>query len=156
MSELLERRVVRCPYHLAQGYLAGIVAARTAAPGTLTLTAAFPGVELVKELLVTYEPARDPMHFDQPWRVHWKPKSGPYPEFDGELTVRADENYESSLLELQGSYLPPGGAAGAAFDAAIGKRIASATAQALLERVGAELEESYQRDERSKSDAAIS
>ena len=151
MSELLERRVVRCPYNLAQGYLARIVGARSAAPGTLTLTAAFPGVELVKEVIVTYEAASDPMHFDQPWRVHWKPKSGAYPEFDGELTVRADENYESSLLELRGSYRPPGGVAGAAFDATVGRRIAAATAQALLERIGAELEAAYQHDERSKT-----
>ncbi len=156
MSELLERRVLRCPYHLAQGYLARIVSVRTASPGTLTLTAALPGAELVKEVVVTYDAATDPMHFDQPWRLHWKPKSGPYPEFDGELTVRADENYESSLLELQGSYRPPGGAFGAAFDAAIGGRIATATAQALLQRIGAELETAYLHDERSKSGGARS
>ena len=153
MADLLERRVVRCPYHLAQGYLARIIGSRVGKPGTLTLTAAFPGLELVKEVVVTYDAGSDPMHFDQPWRLNWKPKSGPYPEFDGELTVRADENYESSQLELEGSYRPPGGVAGAAFDAAIGRRIAAATAYALLERVGAELEAAYQHDEQSKSSA---
>lgn len=142
MSDLLERRVVRCPYHLAQQYLAEIVGSRVGVPSPLTLTLALPGAELAKEVVVTYIPGVDPMHFDQPWRVHWEPNAGPYPEFDGELTVRADETYESSLLELKGAYRPPGGA-----------RIASATAQALLERVGADLESRYARDEKSKASA---
>ncbi len=154
MSELLERRVVRCPYHLAQRYLAENIESRLNAPGPLTLTLALPGAELVKEVVVTYGAAFDPMHFDQPWKVHWEPKAGPYPVFDGELTVRADETYESSLLELKGAYRPPGGALGAAFDWAVGARIASATAQALLERVGSEIEARFAADERSKEGAS--
>src|SRR5689334_2296138 len=152
MSELLERRVVRCPYHLARQYLEERLVSRAASgePGPLSLTLAVPGGELVKEVIVSYGPAADPMHFDQPWQVHWKPQAGPYPEFDGELTVRADETYESSLLELKGSYRPPGGALGAAFDWAVGGRIASGTAQALLERIGAELESRYTSDEQAK------
>lgn len=153
MSELLERRVVLCPYNLAQGYLARIVGARAGAPGPLTLTLSLPGAELVKEVIVTYDAAVDPMHFDQPWHIHWKPKAGPYPEFDGELTVRADETYASCRLELKGSYRPPGSAAGAAFDRVVGNRIAQATAQGLLERIGAELEARYAADERTKSEA---
>jgi hypothetical protein len=96
--------------------------------------------------------AVDPMHFDQPWRIHWKPESRLYPEFEGELTVRADETYETSHLELPGSYHPPGGIAGAAFDLVAGGRIASATAQALLHRIGNEMEAHYQHDERTKRD----
>ena len=151
MSELLERRFVQCPYNLAQGYLTRIVGAQAGAPGPLTLRLALPGAELVKEVIVTYDAAVDPMHFDEPWHVHWKPKSGPYPEFDGELTVRADETYESCRLELKGSYRPPGGALGAAFDRVVGNRIAEATAQALLERVGAELAARYAADEKTKA-----
>jgi hypothetical protein len=152
MSELLERRVVRCPYHLAQRYLAQSIGSRAAsqAPGPLTLTLSLPGAELVKEVVVAYGAAVDPMHFDEPWRIHWKPQAGPYPEFDGELTVRADETYESALLELKGSYRPPGGALGAAFDWAVGGRIAAATAQALLDRLGQEMETRYASDERAK------
>lgn len=153
MSELLERRFVRCPYNLAQQYLARLIGPRVEKASPLTLTLDVPGGRLVKHVIVTYEAAVDPMHFDQPWRVHWEPQGGPYPVFDGELTVRADENYESSLLELKGSYEPPGGALGAAFDDVLGKRIATATAQALLERVGAELEVCYAQDEKSKAGA---
>jgi hypothetical protein len=156
MSDLLERRVVRCPYHLAQQYLAQIVEARVAAPSPLTLSLALPGAELTKEVVVTYGAGVDPMHFDQPWRVHWEPKGGPYPEFDGELTVRADETYESAQLELKGSYRPPGGALGEAFDFAVGARIASATAQALLQQIAGALEARYQSDEKSKASATNS
>jgi hypothetical protein len=90
------------------------------------------------------------MHFDEPWHIHWKPQAGPYPEFDGELTVRADETYESARLELTGSYRPPGGALGAAFDWAAGSRIASATAGALLARLGDEMKSRYEADEQAK------
>jgi hypothetical protein len=153
MSQISERRVVACPYHLAQGYLAHTVGSNVASPAPLTLSLPLPGAELEKEVIVTYDAAVDPMHFDQPWHVHWKPEAGPYPEFDGELTVRADETYSSSLLELRGSYRPPGGMLGAAFDAAIGSRIASATAQALLERLAREMESRYALEERSKTSA---
>jgi hypothetical protein len=158
MSELLERRNVRCPYHLAQQYLSQAVGARAASgqPDRLSLTLSVPGGELVKSVIVTFGGAVDPMHFDEPWHIHWKPQAGPYPEFDGELTVRAEETYETSRLELRGSYRPPGGTLGAAFDWAVGGRIAAATAQALLERLGSEMELRYARDEAAKEGSATS
>jgi hypothetical protein len=152
MSHLFERHIVRCPYHLAQRYLADNVAGRATSgeSSVLTLTVSGPGLELAKDVVVTFGHGSDPMHFDEPWRLHWKPQSGPYPEFAGELTVRADETYESSLLELRGSYRPPGGTFGAAFDWAAGSRIAAATARALLQRIGNEMESRYRHDEEAK------
>jgi len=156
MSQLLERRVVRCPYHLARGYLHDSVAdqAQSGKEGKLRLTASVPGVALEKEVLVTFAGAIDPMHFDQPWHIHWKPQAGPYPEFDGELTVRSDETYRSSVLELCGRYRPPGGVLGAAFDWAAGSRIARITARELLQRIGTEMEARYDRDEGAKGKTA--
>jgi hypothetical protein len=154
MSQILERRFVACPYNLAQGYLAQKIGSKISSPGPLALTLSVPGAELVKEVVVSYGAAVDPMHFDEPWAIHWQPKAGLYPEFDGELTVRADETYASSQLELRGSYRPPGGVVGAAFDAALGNRIARATAQALLEHLGAEMEARYAADEKSKANAS--
>jgi hypothetical protein len=152
MSQLLERHAVRCPYHLAQRYLADSLEGRaeSGTPGRLELTVSGPGIELTKSVVATFAPAEDPMRFDQPWRIHWKPQAGPYPEFEGELTVRADETYETSLLELRGSYRPPGGALGAAFDWAAGARIATATARALLARIGDKLELRYRSNEQAK------
>lgn len=156
MSQLIERRFVRSPYHLAQRHLAEIIGPGLDSHGPLRLTLPLSSASLVKDVVVTYEAAIDPMRFDQPWRVRWAPKAGPYPKFDGELTVRADENYETSQLELKGSYRPPGGILGAAFDRALGERIASATAQALLERLAGELELRYDGDEEDKERAASS
>jgi hypothetical protein len=155
VADLLESRVVRCPYNLARGYLAQSVGtlAESGQARRLTLTLAVPGGELVKDVLVTFAAGEDPMHFDQPWHVHWKPDGGPYPEFDGALTVRSDETYETAQLELKGSYQPPGGALGAAFDWAVGGRIASSTGRALLERIGSEMESHYHRDEAAKENS---
>lgn len=155
MSTLLERRIVRCPYNLAREYLAAAIGARAASgtPENLTLSLSVPGGEIDKNVIVTFGEDADPMHFDQPWRIHWRPQGGPYPEFDGDLTVRADETYESSILELRGSYRPPGGSLGAAFDRALGGRIASATAQALLDQIGSRMETRYASDEAAKRSA---
>jgi hypothetical protein len=152
MAELSESRIVRCPYNLARGYLAKALAPRieSGKPERLTLTANVAGGELEKDVLVTFAAATDPMHFDQPWRIRWKPDGGPYPEFDGELTVRADETYETAQLELKGSYRPPGGALGAAFDWAVGSHIATGTARALLHRIGTDMESRYRHDEAAK------
>ncbi len=152
MSKLLERHLVQCPYNLAKSYLAEVIGPRAASgdKSTLDLSIEAPGGELVKHVIVVFGTAVDPMHFDQPWHIHWTPKSGPYPEFDGQLTVRADETYEVSALELKGNYSPPGGALGRAFDWAVGSAIASATAQRFLQRIGSEMVERYQRDERAK------
>jgi hypothetical protein len=64
--------------------------------------------------------------------VSWTPKDGgPYPRFTGTLSV-AEDGAGWSRIEIDGSYRPPFGIAGAAFDAAVGQRIAQATASELL------------------------
>ena len=64
--------------------------------------------------------------------VSWSPKDGgAYPDFTGTLSI-ADEGVGWSRIDLDGTYTPPFGVLGAAFDAAIGHRIAEATASELL------------------------
>ncbi|HTU82186.1 MAG TPA: hypothetical protein VMF61_08660 [Candidatus Acidoferrales bacterium] len=153
MSELQERRVVACPYHIAREHLAVDLGNRAGSktPNVLTLHAPLAGAAVTKNVLVTIATADDPMHFDQPWKVHWTPEGGgPYPDFDGTLTVRADEDYHSSVLELRGDYRPPGGIVGAAFDLAVGSKIASATARTLLDEIASVMESSYAAAERAK------
>ncbi|HTX59095.1 MAG TPA: hypothetical protein VMH02_05405, partial [Verrucomicrobiae bacterium] len=104
-----------------------------------------------KQVSVTVSPGQDPMHLEHPWNVSWTPSGGgPYPDFEGHLTVRADEDYKTCILELEGTYTPPLGAVGAAFDAMIGSRIASATARELLQRFGAMMVEQYVKNEAGK------
>ena len=158
MTTIDERRFVRCPYLRAREYLHESLqpASQSRLPQTARLTAAVPvtGIELAKEVRVQYAHGSDPMHFDEPWSVRWTPQgSGIYPTFEGELTVRADENYRYCILELQGEYMPPAGAVGRAFDAAIGKRIAQETAQNLLLEIASGFESRYQAEESAKNPA---
>ncbi len=67
--------------------------------------------------------------------VSWTPKDGgPFPNFSGTLSV-AEDSAGWSRLEIDGSYRPPFGIAGAAFDAAVGQRIAQGTASELLAEI---------------------
>ena len=72
----------------------------------------------------------------------WEPSGGgPLPKFRGALKMRPlglDTEFE-----LSGEYEPPFGPVGEVFDAVIGKRIAQATAQALLEMLKVDLEADY-------------
>ncbi|HEY9085854.1 MAG TPA: hypothetical protein VIN40_07995 [Candidatus Tyrphobacter sp.] len=152
MAELIESVFVDCPYHRARGYLAAGVGERVQSGNTMTLRAPLAGVDVKKDVVVTFSPGIDPMHMDQPWQVHWTPEGGgPYPDFDGALTVRADEDYTTSILELKGEYRPPGGALGQAFNAVVGSRIAALTAQSLLKSIGDDFERRYHAEEAAKS-----
>lgn len=159
MTHIYERLFLRCPYVRAREYLRE--ALESAATGnsvqTLPLTAplAFVPGTLEKNVLVRYERGSDPLHFDEPWNVYWTPEGGgPYPDFAGQITVRADESYRGALLELMGDYAPPFGAVGRAFDMVIGAKIASATAKSLLQQIGASMESRYQTEEAAKGNVA--
>jgi hypothetical protein len=87
------------------------------------------GVERNVEIRLSAKPGYPGYRFLD---VEWKPKDGgPYPVFHGTLSV-ADEGAGWSRIDLDGTYQPPFGLAGAAFDAAVGHRIAEATASELL------------------------
>lgn len=155
MTSIYERYFVKCPYVRAREYLQESLqnAVDQKDPQILPLAAPLtlvPGA-LEKNVLVRYERATDPMHFDDPWHVHWTPEGGgPYPDFNGQLTVRADESYRSAVLELRGEYLPPLGAVGRAFDLVAGSKIAARTARTLLARIASAMEDRYQTEEAAK------
>jgi hypothetical protein len=79
----------------------------------------------------------------QALRVRWTPVSGPFPRFEGTLTTEGDDRYPACVLVLEGSYRPPFGVVGAAFDALLGRRIAIASARELLHEIAARLEADY-------------
>ncbi len=156
MSSLYQKRHIACPYNRAQDILAKTLqpSASSGQPQIVLLAlsdAATPGVGMSKEVVVTFAAAIDPMHFDKPWSVHWHPKGGGlYPDFDGILTVRADDTYKTAILELVGTYEPPLGAVGEVFDTVVGSRIASATARELLRKLGDDIEKEYRESEHAK------
>lgn len=154
MSNLYQRRYLNCPYKRAKELLADAAsAAATSGDGRL-LRLRLPiaeGASLSKEVSIVLERGTDPMHFDEVWNVRWEPTPGGiYPAFSGTLTIRADERYETSILELVGSYQPPLGAVGTAFDSVVGSRIAHATAREFLRVVGNGIEERFRREEAEK------
>jgi len=152
-SSIQEFAVVRCPYSSARRFLESDMQAQVGYPASLRLHVPLAGVQVAKNVAVMITPGDDPMHMDQPWHVRWTPEGGgPYPDFDGYLTVTADEDWDTAQLELRGVYVPPGGALGRAFDRAVGRRIASATAQSLLRNVAGTLEERYREQEAAKHD----
>ena len=157
MSTLSVRHFTRCPYSRARGSLEQALAALADNRQTQTLTLSVPlgkdeaAGALRKDVIVSYARSADPQHFDQPWTIHWKPTpGGVYPDFNGELTVRAADTHSNCFLELEGEYTPPLGAIGAAFDAALGNRIATATGAQLLATIGEAMEQQYQREEAAK------
>jgi hypothetical protein len=148
-THVFESHPTECPYQRAREYLHESLEAvvKSHQITSLALTAG----ALEKPVLVSYKHGEDPMRFDEPWLVHWTPEGGgPYPDFDGELTVRADDSYRRSILELRGDYVPPLGAVGKAFDFAVGSRIAAATARALLQQIAQHMEARYNDEEEAK------
>ncbi len=73
------------------------------------------------------------------YRLSWRPtEDGPFPIFTGAIFVGKDEDRpERSVMTLDGHYEPPFEVAGWAFDAAIGTKIAHASATDLLARLSA-------------------
>jgi len=157
MATITESLHVPCPYVRAKSYLHETLSeAAKNAPQPLQLTATLPvaDVQLEKTVLVHYAKGTDPMHFDEPWNVTWEPRpGGVYPSFSGTLTVRADEDYTGSILELAGAYAPPLGVAGALFDKALGQKIASVTMGELLAKIAERMMERYEREEAAKASA---
>lgn len=155
MTKIEERRYLQCPYARAKTALQDELHDVASGDSTLRLTLPIgkgnSTIDLAKDVDVTLAPTTDPMHFDEPWRVAWAPHGGgPYPQFEGVLSIRADEDWNTAAIELAGAYEPPYGAAGKAFDAIAGSRIAQATARTLLERIGNRIEERFRREEAEK------
>lgn len=68
--------------------------------------------------------------------ITWMPEGTTvFPTFEGVLCLGSDGTPDETYVELDGAYTPPFGAAGQIFDAAIGRRIAQATAREFLKDV---------------------
>lgn len=141
ITHVFQRIALDCPFRRAQAHFERTLAADP--PRTVQLHATLfergpLPIRLQADALVTYDVADNPLRLYPTWDVRWTPASGgPYPHFFGTLTLRAGSTAQTSALELSGDYLPPLGAAGRAFDAALGSRIASAAARGLLEDLAA-------------------
>jgi hypothetical protein len=72
----------------------------------------------------------------------WDPQDETVPRFRGTLTC-GEKAPGVTTLTLEGAYTPPLGVAGKAFDLIVGRKIAAATARALLEDIKQFVEADY-------------
>ena len=134
MTEIHDDIVVECPSDEAASYLQEFFARSGERAGDAVLALKIPVADatLQRDVLAKLTPRKAEPGF-RTLDLSWAPKGGgPYPAFDGTL-VLADRTAATCTLMLYGRYGPPGGIAGAAFDAVLGKRLAAASLKALLE-----------------------
>jgi hypothetical protein len=150
VTAIVEKELVHAPLGSAQTFLQAYFAAHPAPKGEGARILLRAG-DAAQSAIVTLQPARRPADMTPRYRVHWEAEDGgPYPVYDGELTIGADDDYNAFWLVLDGAYQPPGGVAGQLFDAVIGRRIAAASARGLLTEMRAEIEALFGAQERAK------
>ncbi len=163
MTELFEKTTIACPLAQAANQVDRFFAHYTDSEGNahvpLRLSLHVPGrtAPIVFEAMViaTLAAHREPGLLAPRYRLTWTPAdhAESYPAFEGELRVEG-QDYESFDLAIAGRYTPPLGIAGAAFDFAVGRFIASATARDLLERIRSDVESAFATAELRKRERA--
>jgi hypothetical protein len=161
MSTISERTLVHCSINQAEGHLARYFKARGNSDGDvakLSLRAEVPvpgskeGVRLERTAIATITVRHTPGDMLPHYAVTWAAeRGGPFPTFNGDLAIEAGDDYASFYLVLRGSYEPPLGAVGAAFDAVVGHRIAVLTARNLISVIADSIEADFVAVERTKA-----
>jgi hypothetical protein len=163
MSNLSERTLVHCSVNQAARHLARYFKARGNSDGEvarLSLRAEVPvpgsktTMKFERTAIATLVPRHKPGEMMPHYAVTWAPeRAGPYPTFSGDLAIESADDYNSFYLVLTGTYDPPLGAVGAAFDAVVGHRIAENTARNLLAMIADSVEADFLAVEETKADA---
>ncbi len=162
MSSLVERAIVHCSVNQASLHLARYFRARGNSDGdiarlNLRADVQVPGsntFRLERTAIATLTPLHARGEMLPHYAVNWTPeRSGPYPTFNGDLAIENADDYHSFYLVLKGTYEPPLGVLGAAFDAVVGHRIAELTARNLLATIADSIEADFTVVETSKAQA---
>jgi hypothetical protein len=150
MTAIVEKELVHAPLASANSFLETFFATHAAPKGEGARILLHAG-EAAHSVIVTLQPAHRPEDMTPRYRMHWEAENGgPYPAYDGELSIGADEDYDAFWLVLDGAYAPPGGPAGKVFDVVIGRPVAAASAHGLLTEIRAEIEVLFSAQERAK------
>lgn len=100
-----------------------------------------------RDVVTSFEPLKDTVGLEHGVTIFWTPiKSALLPVFRGSLRITAATPKSSSII-LDGEYDPPLGALGTVFDAAVGRRVAEATADEMLKTIADRIELDYATDE---------
>jgi hypothetical protein len=150
MTAIVQRELVHAPLASANTFLQAFFAAHPA-PNSPDARIVLRAGDAAQPAIVSLHPAHRPEDMTPRYSVNWAAEGGgPYPVFDGELTIGSDEDYNAFWLVLDGAYSPPGGVAGQVFDAVIGHRIATASARGLLTEIRSEIETLFGAQESAK------
>jgi hypothetical protein len=165
MSTLSERTLVHCSINQAASHLARYFHSRGNSSGDvarLSLRANVPvpgsneSMRLERTAIATLTPRHAPGEMLPHYGVTWAPEhGGPYPTFAGDLAIESGDDYQSFYLVLTGTYEPPLGVVGVAFDAFVGHRIAAMTARDLLATIADSIEADFVDVERIKSEKRL-
>jgi hypothetical protein len=136
MSEIHECLTVLCPFDRMPGAAAAYVASLPVEDGkaVIPIRVSIGDVVVERRADLVLKHARAYPGYEI-MDILWQPHDGgPYPTFRGVLSVE-EEGGTHCRLDLDGSYEPPLGIAGAVFDAVVGHRIAVSAARTLLEEI---------------------
>jgi hypothetical protein len=158
MATVHERLYVETPYAQSAGAFARRLGISPGSDrGECSLTLALPVTrerEIARTVKAHAVRAGADANYTTRYRISWEAglsSSGiPTPAFSGVLTIAAGQDYDETVLQLDGRYEPPAGTLGEAFDEFVGKRVAHATMSALLGGVGAELTRAHEQIETAK------
>lgn len=134
---LREERTVRCPFSIAEDYVSAYLqrAERGGAEGILHVGALRRHVRLhFGRRSDLREPGR---HHDE-LVLHWTSGSPLLPDFHGTIDFRIAA--PGTRVIVEGSYRPPLGWIGRAFDALLGRHIARATMRDLVDHLATDAE----------------
>jgi hypothetical protein len=157
MTHLNSSKTLTCPWVRAiayfDRYLTGLPQSERAEEHELRLrvplaSLGLPGQFAIdQDVVASFAPLTDPQGLDHGISVGWTPVgNAALPTFRGSLHITA-EAVKSSVIVLDGDYEPPLGALGKMFDAAVGRRIAEATADELLKTIAERIELDYVTEE---------
>jgi hypothetical protein len=150
MSSIITKQVVEAPLASAARLLEVYVQAQPARENG-AVQIGLHAHNLERSAVITLTPARRPQDMAPRFAVHWEAEGdGPYPVFDGTLTVEGGDDYDMFRLALDGAYQPPLGIVGVAFDLLIGNRIADQTARELLADIAGVMEARFATEEAAK------
>jgi hypothetical protein len=143
VSSISEKDLVLVPLASAEPFLRTFFAAHTG-PESSSARLVLHAGNAAHAVIADIERVRPPDTMTPCYAIHWESESnGPYPAFDGEVTVNSDAAFNGFWIVLTGAYVPPGGPVGQLFDMALGNRIARMTARALLREMRIEIEALY-------------
>lgn len=129
MTTVRATRFVECPFSAVIDYAEEALRRRQ----DIIVSAAPAFGELVHVTARISDDVSDPVRRHDALLLAWRPYSPLFPDFHGALTVRPQGR--GAWLRIQGSYEPPLGVAGRAFDSLVGRRIAYLTLTRLLREI---------------------